>query len=61
MIKGAIVLMAIVGILLLIEIVNFSLKYKRIRERKDLVSLIIMSLSFIFWTISMVMMVSKAK
>ncbi|MEW6102703.1 MAG: hypothetical protein AB1630_02605 [bacterium] len=55
----AIFLMAIVGCLLLVEIINFSIKYKRKKERKDLVSLIIMGISFIFWAISTALMIKK--
>ncbi|MEW6482598.1 MAG: hypothetical protein AB1397_06345 [bacterium] len=55
----AIVLMAVVGILLLIEIVNFFIKYKRMKEREDLVSCVIMLLFFIFWAISIVLMIKK--
>jgi|GEM_PF-5925460 len=55
----AIFLMAIVGGLLFVEIINFSIKYKKYRERKELVSLVIILISFIFWAISMFMMIKK--
>lgn len=61
MINSAIFLMAIVGILLIVEIINFSLKYKRIKRKQDLVSGIIMTFSFIFWAISMFLMVQKTR
>ncbi len=46
----AVFLMVIVGILLFVEIINFTLKCKRMKEKKDTVSLVIMLLSFILYS-----------
>lgn len=54
-------LMVIIGVLLVVEIINFILKYKKIGKRKDLISSIIMFFSFIFWAISIFLMVKKER
>ncbi|HAW50380.1 TPA: hypothetical protein DCX16_05485 [bacterium] len=57
--KIAVLLMAVVGILLSVEIVNYSFKYKKMRMKKDMVSLVIISISFVLWLISMIIMIQR--
>ncbi len=54
-----IVLMGIVGLLFIVDIVRHWIRYNKIREKKDVVSMVIMFISFIFWAISITMMVKE--
>jgi hypothetical protein len=51
--------MVVVGILLVAETVNHIVKYRRLKEKKDAVSAVIMGISLIFWLISLIMMIQK--
>ena len=54
-----IVLMGVVGLLFIVDIVRHWVRYNKVREKKDVVSIVIMSVSFIFWAISMTMMIQE--
>ncbi|MDI6751942.1 MAG: hypothetical protein QME07_03695 [bacterium] len=49
--------MGIVGPLFIVDIVRHWIRYNKAREKKDVVLMVIMSISFIFWAISMTMMI----
>lgn len=54
-----IILMGAVGLLFIVDITRHWVRYNKAREKKDFVSMVIMSISFLFWTISFIMMIQE--
>ncbi|MBU1262077.1 hypothetical protein KKG61_07860 [bacterium] len=54
-----IILMGVVGFLFIVDIIRHWVRYNKTREKKDVVSIVIMFVSFIFWAISITMMIQE--